>query len=163
MESKGGVLSGLPRRPWARAVAATCLLSMTACMTTEWTPLPKPVVPHPQMLLLAPVPVEGARDGAWRFEEMLLASPVLEGDSVLVGPALKGGRVMWVGNDYYAVGRARVDRALLAERHISPTRTTLLVGAIVLGICAWALSPGPEGPKAPPPACTGYFCGSWIF
>lgn len=165
MKSTGGIISGLPRRPWARAVAAMSLLpTLAGCLTTEWAPLPRPVVPRDQMLLMAPV--EDPQDpGRWRWEEMVLAGPRLEGDSVLVGPALKGGSTVWTDDGYAAVGRARVDQALVGTQRVDRTRTAVLVGVIVLGISAFALSSAQAkpAPRRDPPCTSGLFCGSWIF
>jgi hypothetical protein len=139
MKSRDGVFGGLLRRPWVRVVAAMCLLTTTGCVTTEWAPLPRPVVPRPQMLLMAPVE-DPAHPGRWQWEEMVLASPVLEWDSILVGPAVKGGRVAWRGNDYFAVGRARVDQALVGEQRFSVVRTMGLVLGIALPLLTWGFT-----------------------
>lgn len=78
----------LGSRPFTRFVAALLIVTLTGCYTSTWVPVTQPIAAADVVEVRLPKAVAATRGIPRR---MSLTDPRFEGDSLLVGRALRGG------------------------------------------------------------------------
>lgn len=117
-------------RTWVRITACLCAAAASACHVSTWSAVPVPLPPADEVTLRVPRPPRA--DGEARFEEVRLAHPALEGDSVIVARLLETEGIRVPGEQNR---RIRLQGALLrTERRLDRVRTAALVAAVTVGV-----------------------------